>query len=114
MPIIINPTVIQAVSLAGAEAAHHLAGVLRSGWERYWQRSPETILAEMDDDLPNTLAIFTLNTQAGTAVNALLDALDDDRFTARAPVALPDGWAFDGTAFAFTPTAPAPPTEPEP
>jgi hypothetical protein len=112
MPIIINPTVIQAVSLAGDEAAHHLAGVLRSGWERYWQRSPETILAEMESDLANTLEIFQLNTQAGTAVNALLDALTDDRFTARAPVALPDGWAFDGTDFTYTPPTPPTPTEP--
>jgi hypothetical protein len=111
MPLIIKPTVLQSASLAGAEAAHHLAGVLRAGWEKYWQRSPETILAEMESDLANTLAIFQLNTQAGTAVNALLDALADDRFTARAPVALPDGWAFYGTSFTFTP--PAQPTEPE-
>jgi len=109
MPLIIKPTVLQSASLSGAEAAHHFAGVLRSGWERYWQRSPETILADMAADMQTTLAIFTLNTQAGTAVNALLDTLADDRFTARAPVALPDGWTFDGTAFAYTP-----PAEPEP
>jgi hypothetical protein len=102
MPIIIKPTVLQSASLAGAEAAHHLAGVLRAGWERYWQRSPETILAEMADDLSNTLAIYQLNTQAGTAVNALLDALDDDRFTARAPVAMPEGWSFSpDTGFSY-------------
>jgi hypothetical protein len=112
MPLIIKPTVLQSASLAGAEAAHHLAGVLKSGWERYWQRTPETILAEMEADLANTLVIFALNTQAGTAVNALLDALADDRFTARAPVALPDGWSFDGNQFTYTPPAPDP--EPEP
>jgi len=107
MPLIIKPTVLQSASLAGAEAAHHLAVVLKAGWERYWRRDPQVILAEMTADLVNTLAIFALNTQAGTAVNALLDALNDDRFSARAPVTLPDGWAFDGTQFAYT--APTPP-----
>jgi len=112
-----QPTVLDSATLAGAEAAHHLATVIRTGYAAYWSRSPEVILADMAEDLPNTLAVFALNTQASEAVNALLDAVNDPRFSNRAPTSLPQYWSFDGAAFTYTPPpAPEPsedsPTEP--
>jgi len=108
MQLIPQPTILDSAALAGAEAAHHLASVMRSGWLAYWSRTSETILADMAADLPKTLAIFALNTQAGLAVNALLDAINDDRFANRAPISLPAYWNFDGSAFVYTPTPPEP------
>jgi hypothetical protein len=99
-------------ALAGAVAAHHFATVLRSQWSAFWQRDTEEVLAELHSDLSKTLAVFSLNTQAGTAVNALLDAIGDDRFCNRAPVELPAFWTFTGTAFEFNPPPPPPQSEP--
>jgi hypothetical protein len=106
MTIILQPTILDSATLASAEAYHHAATVARSGWLKYWSRSPEVILADMAADLPKTLAVFSLSTQSGLAVNALLDAINDERFTNRAPVELPPHWSFDGTAFVYAPPAP--------
>jgi len=105
-----QPTVLDSAALAGAEAAHHLATVLTVQWQAFWNRPVDTVLADIEADLQKTLAIFALNTQASTAVNALLDAVNDPRFVRRAPTILPEGWAFDGAAFIYTP--PSQPEEP--
>ncbi|MEY2655443.1 MAG: hypothetical protein RLZZ524_2471, partial [Pseudomonadota bacterium] len=74
-----------------------------------------TVLADLHADLPKTLAIFSLNTQAALAVNALLDAVNDARFPTRAPAELPAYWSFDpATGFAYTPPPPEPETITEP
>lgn len=109
MITLIKPTTLDAAALAGAEAAHHLATVLRTQWSAFWQREPAIVLAEIESDLANTLAIFALNMQASTAVNALLDAISDPRYPNRAPIDLPPYWSFDGSVFTYT--APAPPSE---
>jgi len=98
-----QPTRLDSAALAGAEAAHHLATVLQTQWQAFWQRPAETVLADIEADLPKTLAIFQLNTQASEAVNALLDAVNDPRFPRRAPTRLPSYWSFDGAAFAYNP-----------
>jgi endonuclease/exonuclease/phosphatase (EEP) superfamily protein YafD len=98
-----QPTILDASALAGAEAAHHLATVLKTQWTGFWQRDPATVLADIEADLPKTLAIFALNTQAAEAINAILDAISDPRFTNRAPTTLPAHWSFDGEAFSYHP-----------
>ena len=80
--------------LAGAEAAHYFATVLRSQYETFWNRDTATVLAELNANIAENVAIFELNTQAGTAVNSLLDALNDPRFSTRAPITMPSNWAF--------------------
>jgi len=107
-----NPTLLDVAALAGAQAAHHLAVVLRSQWSAFWERDPATIAAELSADPAKTAAIFALNTQAAAAVNALLDAVGDYRFSTRAPDSLPTGWSFDGTAFVYI--APQTELDPEP
>jgi hypothetical protein len=109
MITLIKPTTLDAAALAGAEAAHHLATVLRTQWSAFWQREPAIVRAEIESDMQKTLAIFALNMQASTAVNALLDAISDPRYQNRAPIDLPPYWSFDGSVFTFT--APAPPSE---
>jgi len=105
-----QPTILDSAALAGAEAAHHLATVLQTQWQAFWQRPADTVLSDIAADLPKTLAIFQLNTQASEAVNALLDAVNDPRFTRRAPTSLPAYWSFNGTTFDYNPP---PPPEPE-
>jgi hypothetical protein len=106
------PTILDSAALAGAEAAHHLATVLRVQWNAFWLRDPATVIADIEADLPKTLAIFALNTQAATAVNALLNAVNDPRFANRAPDELPANWTFNGTAFAYSAPEPLAPEEP--
>lgn len=101
--------------LAGAEALHHSAQVLRNAWTAFWQRDPAVVIAELNGDIVKHGTAFALNEQAATAINALLDAVNDERFPTRAPVAMPEYWAFDGTQFTYTSPAPEEPTpEPEP
>jgi hypothetical protein len=98
-----NPPVIDTAALTAAEAAHHFAAVLRAQWCRVWQRDAATIAAELNADLIKTLEIMQLNTQASESVNALLDALDDARFSFRAPTSMPTGWSVTESGFQFTP-----------
>jgi hypothetical protein len=115
MNLIPQPSILDKATLAAAEAANHLATVMRAGWAAFWQRDPAEVLTDIAADLPKTLAIFALNTQAGTSVNALLDAINDPRFPARAPVDLPPYWSFNGAAFEYSPPPiPEPPLEPAP
>jgi hypothetical protein len=115
-----NPPLIDTAALAGAQAAHHFATVLRAQWSAFWGRDVATVLSDLHADLPKTLAIFQLNTQAALAVNSLLDAVADERFPVRAPAELPPYWSFaPEVGFAFTPPPPpveepAPEPEPEP
>lgn len=113
MPLIIKPTVLQSSSLAGAEAAHHLASTLKAGWESVWNRASEIVAAELNADLANSITIFQLNAQASTAVNALLDAVNDERFSVRVPTSMPTGWELTEQGFIFV-APPQPEPEPEP
>lgn len=99
-------------SLRGAEAAHHFAAVIRNQYDAFWQRDVAVLLADLNADVTKTLAIFGLNTQAATAVNAMLDAIDDPRWPTRAPAAMPEGFSFDQQAGTFGYVAPE--SEPEP
>ena len=115
MQLLPTPTILDQGVIAGAEAAHHLASVLHSQWPAFWSRSPEVILSELNADPSRSATIFGLNSQAASAVNALLDAITDGdtesalRFPTRAPNSMPDGWSFGASGFVYT--APEPPAE---
>lgn len=104
-----NPTVLEQGKVAAAQAAHHFATVLLASWTAFWQRPTEACLADLNADIADIAETFTINTQAGESVNALLDVIGDARFSSRAPTSLPPGYAFDGEAWIYTP-----PPEPEP
>jgi len=96
--------------LRAATALHHAATVLAEENARFWAVPTDRLLPVLNADLALTLATFAANTQAGTAINALLDAVAAPELTRRAPVepGRPD-IVFDGAAFVYI----APP-EPEP
>ena len=95
--------------LTVAEAAHNLVEVQTAIFQRFWNRSPDRILAELNSDVARYAAILNSNTALGTPANAQLDALDlPDKFPRRAPVTMPEGWAFsEETGFSYTPSQPA-------
>lgn len=93
-----------------AEAAHHLAAILRNSHAWLWGLSPARLLAILNADVPATLATFAANTALGVAVNAALDTADQPEFPTRAPVAIGrSDLVFDGNEFSIpTPAAPPP------
>jgi hypothetical protein len=95
-------TTLDTVTIQGAEAAHHLAATLKAGWEQVWNRSPEIVSAELNADLAKSGAIFQLNAQTATAINAILDLVDDERFSVRVPVSMPTGWELTQEGFVYT------------
>lgn len=93
-----------------AEAAHHLAIILRIENDRFWSLPTEQLLAVLNHDVSTTLATFAANTATGTAINATLDQLDLPQLSARAPVTPGrTDIVFNGTAFEYVA-----PSEPEP
>ena len=100
--------------LRAAEAANHLAAVLKNENERFWSLPTDRLLAVLNHDVPTTLATFEVNTATGNALNATLDQLALPQFPNRAPVTA--GRAdivFNGTAFEYV-APPVPEPEPEP
>lgn len=71
-----------------AEAAHNLAVHLANEHARFWSLPTDRLLAVLNYDVQATLAMFAANTSAGTSVNALLDQLNLQRFSTRAPVTI--------------------------
>jgi len=103
-------TTLDQVTIQGAEAAHHLAATLKAGWEQVWNRAPEVVAAELNADLAKSGAIFQLNAQTATAINAILDSVNDDRFSVRVPTSMPSGWELGQAGFIYT--APEPEIQP--
>ncbi len=99
-----------AAVLRAATALHHAATVLAGENSRFWSVPTDRLLGVLNADLALTLATFGANTQAGTAINALLDAVGSPELSRRAP-SEPGRTdiVFDGTAFVHVP-----PVEPEP
>ena len=88
--------------LRAATALHHAATVIKSENTRFWAVPTVRLLAVLNADVPLTLATFAANTQAGTEVNALLDAVASPDLPTRAPVtAGRSDIVFDGTAFVY-------------
>jgi hypothetical protein len=99
--------------LRAATALHHAATVLKAENVRFWSIPTERLLAVLNADIPLTIATFTANTSAGSAVNSLLDAVAAPEFTNRAPVtAGRSDIVFDGTEFVYV--APPEPPQPDP
>jgi hypothetical protein len=104
----------EALIIKVAEATHHLASVLASTNNQFWQLPTERLVALLNADVPATIATFTANTLLGMQVNASLDAIGAAHFTTRAPVEPGrTDITFNGKQFIYV--APEPePTTPEP
>jgi len=99
--------------LRAATALHHAATVLKAENVRFWSIPTDRLLAVLNADIALTIATFTANTSAGTAIKSLLDAVAAPEFANRAPVtAGRSDIVFDGTAFVYV--APPEPPQPDP
>ena len=97
-----------------ATALHYAATVLAAENTRFWDVPTDRLLAVLNADVPLTLATFSANSTAATAINALLDDVGAPELSYRAPVtAGRSDIVFDGTAFVYI-APPAPEPEPEP
>jgi hypothetical protein len=94
------------LTLRGLKATLHHAITLNECYHLFWQSS--NVLGMLNADIALTMARFTENTLLGNALNHALEQAGE---TVRVIVAMPDGYAFNGTAFTYA--APAIP-EPEP
>jgi len=102
--------------IRAATALHHAAVILRAENDRFWSLPTERLLGVLNADIQRTLATFSANTTAGTAINALLDEEASPLLTARAPVTPGrSDIVFDGQSFVYVPPPePEPQPEPEP
>ena len=96
--------------LRAAEAAHHLASVLKNENELFWSLPTDRLLAVLNYDVPTTLATFAANTATGNALNATLDQLALPQFSNRAPVTVGrTDIVFNGATFVAITPEPADP-----
>jgi len=86
------------------KATLHHAQTLNECYHLFW--SSQNTLEMLNENIALTMARFTENTLLGNALNHALEQAGE---TLRVIVTMPDGYAFNGTAFTYTP--PAPPAE---
>jgi len=98
------------LALTQTKAARHYALTQNQCYHQFWNRDPRVIVDSLNANTPLSLARFIGNTELGAAINAQLEKTD---FPERCIVVMPDGYAFDGTAFSYT-APPEPEPEPEP
>jgi hypothetical protein len=96
--------------LQSLDAANRLAQVMTATYDNFWSASPAIMLEILNGNLAHWLDVLQRNTAVGATINAQLDAANLPEFQCRVPVVMPDGYAFNGTAFTYT----APIVNPEP
>ncbi len=97
------------LTLRGLKATLHHALTLNECYQKFWQ-SPN-VLQMLNENIALTMARFSENTLLGNALNHALEQAGE---TLRVIVAMPDGYAFNGTVFTYTPPIipePEPPAE---
>jgi hypothetical protein len=100
----------------------HLATVLTESYDRFWNlkpevnellgfvgRTPEAIVADLNSDYALANERNTKHYLMATTVN---EWLADAGHASRVPIAMPDGYSNDGTAFSYT--EPQAESEPQP
>jgi hypothetical protein len=50
--------------------------------------------------------MFAANSLAGNAINSLLDQLNNEALSHRAPITMPPNWSFENGVFAYTEPTP--------
>jgi CRP-like cAMP-binding protein len=90
--------------LRAATALHYAATVIATENDRFWSIPTDRLLAVLNENVALTISTFAANTQAATAINALLDAVAMPELSRRAPTepARAD-IVFDGTSFVLVP-----------
>lgn len=87
-----------------AAAAHYAVIVDAAAYEECWSLPIERLLPMLNHNVARTLAVFAARRELCLALNASLDALDDEDFPRRAEI-LPGRTdiAFDGKQFIHVP-----------
>jgi hypothetical protein len=94
----------EAVKIATLEClteADHLASCMAKAYALFWSASADVLLEMLNSNAAFWLDVLQRNTAVGTTINAQLDAANLPQFSHRVPVTMPEGYAFNGTAFAF-------------
>jgi len=86
------------LTLRGLKATLHHAITLNECYQLFW-KSPNA-LEMLNENIALTMARFQENTLLGTALNHALEQAGE---TVRVIVTMPEGYAFNGTAFTYTP-----------
>ena len=88
--------------LRAATAIHYAATVISTENDRFWSIPTDRLLDVLNNNVELTLSTFAANTQAATAINALLDAVAVPELSHRAPTESGrSDITFDGTSFAL-------------
>lgn len=110
-----NKALLMECILAGAEAAHNAASVMRNVNERIWSLPTAELLELLNHDVPRTLEIFAENTAIGKPINARLNKLNLPQFPTRAPTSAGrTDIVFDQGTGKFVHNPPPPDPEPGP
>jgi hypothetical protein len=69
-----------------AEALNHTNGIMISANDGFWEEDPELLVADLNADLDNSIALMTANATIGAVNNAHLDSLNLPKYSNRAPL----------------------------
>ena len=92
------------LAIKQARAAVHYAITQNECYRDFWNREPQIIVDSLNENLPLTLERFSGNTALGEAVNT---QLAHTSYAERCVVVMPEGYAFNGTAFSYVEPLPA-------
>ena len=93
---------VRKVTIDSLSAANTLAGAMAYGYSIYWNSEPSEMLEFLNNNVPNNLDLLSSNSELGTIINAKLDEANLPEYSARVPLSMPIGYAFDGTQFTYT------------
>lgn len=68
-----------------AQAYHHTATILKMEHDRFWSLPDERLLAMLNADVPRMMMISAAKDAAAAQINALLNQLDLEQYSTRAP-----------------------------
>jgi len=87
--------------IRAATALHYAGTVIAAENAQFWSLPDDRLLAVLNDNVERTLAMFEANSVAANAINSLLDQLNNEALSHRAPITMPPNWSFENGAFAY-------------
>ena len=89
--------------LESAEALHHFVSVMVSVNQKFYAVPPEQLVADLNADIENSIAIMSANATLGAVANAHLDTLALDKYSKRIPLTISDPTiSFNGSEFVYS------------
>ena len=83
-------------------ALHCVVQEQNYSYREFWGNDPEDIIGVLNAKVTFWLDRFRRNSAVGHAANDQLDAANLPQYHQRAIVAMPNGYAFNGTEFTYT------------